>query len=142
MPWAPPQPCAGGRPPAPSSPAPAGRDATPRHAAPRAPAAALTPALAAARPQATITERYFWDPLAFWEGATAFPFNYYIPRKLISMYILELGFYLQVRGGGGLSVSAARPAGAGRGRGGRRGGCGACPQAGPRGGLGFEPRAA
>jgi ceramide synthetase len=44
---------------------------------------------------ATYSEPYFWDPKEYWTGATAFPLNYYVPRKTILFYIVEVGFYIQ-----------------------------------------------
>jgi hypothetical protein len=47
-------------------------------------------------PQATVTKPFFWDPSKFWEGATKFPLNYYIPLEHVLFYTMQLGFYLQV----------------------------------------------
>ncbi|KIY94016.1 hypothetical protein MNEG_13946 [Monoraphidium neglectum] len=45
---------------------------------------------------ATVTKPFFWDPSKFWEGATKFPLNYYIPLEHVLFYTMQLGFYLQV----------------------------------------------
>jgi hypothetical protein len=56
-------------------------------------------------------EPWLLDPLHFWTGATQFPLNYHVPRKVVAFYLLEIGFYIQVgacargeEGGGVLSA--------------------------------------
>ncbi|KAF6262816.1 TLC domain-containing protein [Scenedesmus sp. NREL 46B-D3] len=40
-------------------------------------------------------EPWFLSPVRFWDGATAFPLNYYVPFKIVLFYLIELGFYIQ-----------------------------------------------
>ncbi|KAF8062789.1 ASC1-like protein [Scenedesmus sp. PABB004] len=40
-------------------------------------------------------EPWLFDPRRYWDGATKFPLNYYVPLKVGLFYLLEIGFYLQ-----------------------------------------------
>lgn len=42
-------------------------------------------------------EPWFKDPHHFWSGATQFPLDSYVPFKISLFYLLEIGFYIQVR---------------------------------------------
>jgi hypothetical protein len=46
----------------------------------------------------TFREKYFLDPYFFWTDCNQFPLNYYVPFKTTLFYLIEIGFYLQVRG--------------------------------------------
>jgi hypothetical protein len=40
-------------------------------------------------------EPWLLSPVRFWDGATAFPINCYVPFKIVLFYLLEIGFYIQ-----------------------------------------------
>lgn len=44
---------------------------------------------------ATVTKPFFFNPHSFWDGATKFPLNYYVPLEHVMFYTLQIGFYLQ-----------------------------------------------
>lgn len=45
----------------------------------------------------TCREPYFLDPYHYWTDCDQFPLNYYVPFKTTLFYLIEIGFYLQVR---------------------------------------------